>query len=213
MICDIENGVMSIVQRGLDFSDTPTTDTSLQKEWRTGTRAYITTLAFNLFNSNNNTGQTQTIAGDVTFTGEVDFTGPVAADTIEADIVRANQELRSPKFADSTARDAAIPSPIGGEVCQTGSVQQYYNGTTLQWEDIDTGTPTPNAEEGVAGIVDLATLAQQGAGDENGIGGSKLVLQSKNTAKTPDATPSNDENKVPVLDSNGRLDSFVQVKK
>lgn len=39
-----------------------------------------------------------------------------------------------PKFANTGARDAAIPAPEGDEVCITNGTFQWYNGTLAQWD-------------------------------------------------------------------------------
>lgn len=43
---------------------------------------------------------------------------------------------------------------------------EHYNGTTLQRETADTGTPTPNASPIVAGKVEVPTLAQSLSGTD-----------------------------------------------
>lgn len=41
-----------------------------------------------------------------------------------------------------------------------------YNTTTGQWEDIDTGTTTPNASETVSGSTEVPTQTQADAGED-----------------------------------------------
>ena len=67
-----------------------------------------------------------------------------------------------PNYADATARDSAITSPINGMMIYnsgTGTIQQYIGGS---WSDLATGTVV-NASTTVAGKVEIATQAEVNA--------------------------------------------------
>jgi hypothetical protein len=106
-------------------------------------------------------------------------------------------------FADATARDAAITAPLNGDRCYNTAVglpQKYVAGA---WIDDTAGGAVPNAEEGTAGKVELATVAQQGTATDAGVSGAHLVPQNKNLVKT--SSGAGDESKIPILDAAGRL--------
>ena len=83
-------------------------------------------------------------------------------------------------FADATARDAAISSPVNGMSCYNtadGVFQDYQGGA---WADRDTGTVTPNASTTVAGKVEKATNSEVDAEtDTGGTGAELFVVPSK----------------------------------
>lgn len=80
-----------------------------------------------------------------------------------------------PNYANATARDTAIPSPVNGMMIYnsgTGTIQQYIGGA---WSDIATGS-TVNATETVAGKVEIATQSEVNAGTRTGGSGAILVV-------------------------------------
>lgn len=85
-------------------------------------------------------------------------------------------------YVDGTARDAAVTSPQNGQIVTTAGVLQYYSGGT--WNDLDVGTPTPNASTTVAGKVEIATQTQLNAGTDTGETGAQLVGVPSNLAIT-----------------------------
>lgn len=108
-------------------------------------------------------------------------------------------DVQLPAYADSTARDAAIPTPADGMTVVVNGQLQHYNGTLAQWETADTGTPTPTATESSEGTTELATLAEHATSTT----GAK-VIQAKNIAKeSGDAA----EGRVVVLNSNNEVDT------
>lgn len=120
------------------------------------------------------------------------------------DTTQSNVALSMPVYADASTGQTAITSPVNGYkfyATNEGVVYKYEGGA---WTTEGSGA-TSNASESVAGKVELATLEEQGAHTETGGTGAILVLQSKNTAKT--SAGAGDENKVPVLNSSGKLDS------
>ena len=67
-----------------------------------------------------------------------------------------------PNYANATARDAAITSPVNGMMIYnsgTGTIQQYISGA---WADLATGSVV-NASTTVAGKVEIATQAEVNA--------------------------------------------------
>ena len=110
-----------------------------------------------------------TVSGDKTFSGDNTHSG----DT------NLTGSAKIPSFADDTARDAVYTSPRDGDVCTNAGDLQHYNATTVQRETVDTGTPTPNASETVAGKVEIATTAEVNAGtDTGGTGATNVVIPS-----------------------------------
>ena len=51
---------------------------------------------------------------------------------------------------------------------KTNNVVQHYNSATAQWEDLDVGTPVPNASTTVAGKVEKATPTEVTNGTSTG---------------------------------------------
>lgn len=112
-------------------------------------------------------------------------------------------------FADATARNAAITAPVNGDICyqtDTGVMYQYIGGA---WATFASGV-TVNAEEGTAGKVELATVAQQGTATDAGVSGAHLVVQNKNLVKT--SSGAGDENKIAILGATGKYaDGFQNI--
>ena len=129
------------------------------------------------------------LAGD-TFTGRASWSGTNAAPNV-------------PTFADTTARDAAITTPVDGDLCTVAGDLQHYNATTVQWETADTGTPTPNGSTTVAGKFEEATTAEVGASTATGGTGARLAINPGSVVKT--SSGAGDENKLAALDSNGEF--------
>ena len=83
-------------------------------------------------------------------------------------------------YVDDTARDTAIPTPQTGMIVTTGGVLQYYSGGI--WNDLDVGTPTPDASTTVAGKVEIATQGELEAGTDTGSTGALLSPLPSNLA-------------------------------
>jgi len=128
-------------------------------------------------------------AGD-TMTGRLKFSG-------------TNATVQPPAFANTTLRDAAITVPLDGDLCTVAGDLYHYNATTVQWELVDTGTPTPNASTTVAGKVEEATVAQLGAGTAAGETGARLFINPSSFVKT--SSGAGDENKGAVLGADGKF--------
>ena len=154
-------GTLTFSKRWLEQWETEVENASLKKEWREGTIVYVTVLASQIVDKQ----------ADNTFSGTQTFNNIIV-----------DNQLTIPRFADDTARDAAIPSPVNGMIIYNTADwvnQQYIWGA---WSDIDTGS-TSNASETVSGKVELATKAEQGSQTETG-SQWPLVVQAKNTAKS-----------------------------
>lgn len=113
-----------------------------------------------------------------TMTGRLQFSG-------------TNATLNAPSFATVAARDAALTSPQDGDFCTVAGDLYHYNGSTVQWEIADTGTPTPNATTSVTGKQRRATDAQF-ISETDDDGGEPLAPQpsqiKKNLTWTKDLT-------------------------
>lgn len=104
-------------------------------------------------------------------------------------------------FADTTARDAYFSAPTNGdEAYTTGIGKQVYSGGA--WVTIN-ATANSLASTTVAGTVEAATAAQRGAGTAVGETGALLVPTNDALVKT--SSGAGDENKIPVLNSSGKL--------
>lgn len=140
--------------------------------------------------------------GNTSFTGNNTFSG-----TNTFTNATVTNILGIPTFASTAARDTAIPSPTGKEICiVTGTGYQYYSGGT--WNTLGVGTPTPDGSETVAGKWEGATVAEQGTATATGVTGANLVPMNKNLVKTTAGV--GDENKIPVLNANGTINNFVK---
>ena len=122
-----------------------------------------------------------------TFTGAVDFSG-------------ASTTLRIPNL--TTVQRDALPSPSNGMVIYntTDGEQQIYKGGA--WTSVATGS-TPNASTTVAGVVELATVAEQIAKTANGGSGAPLVPAVANMVTT--SSGASDEGKIVLPGSTGQF--------
>lgn len=90
------------------------------------------------------------------------------------------QEPIALSFADETARDSAlwgdgVATEAYTDVYTTAEwFYRQYNLSSNQWEEVDTGTPTPNASETVAGKLEVATDAEVTADTDIGTTGAFL---------------------------------------
>lgn len=87
------------------------------------------------------------------------FTIPAYADT--ADAPKAFQDFTDdgpiPRFADATARDAAIATPVAGQMCYLNSTSavQVYSGSAWESPWPTLGDITDNVEFGEAGTLEV----------------------------------------------------------
>lgn len=124
-----------------------------------------------------------------TITGDVDFTAD------DPDVT-----LRLPNM--TTTERNNIPTPANGMVIYntTSGTFQFYDGGA--WNDVGTATVN-NASETVAGVVELSTNAEMGAGTSIGGTGARLVPPNDQLVKT--SSGAGDENKIAVLNSDGQF--------
>ncbi len=85
-------------------------------------------------------------------------------------------------YADTTARDAAIPTPINGMQCYITADGKFNDYTAGSWVVRESGGTFANASETVAGKVEVATTAEALAGTDTGTTGAKLVMTPANGA-------------------------------
>lgn len=98
-------------------------------------------------------------------------------------------------------RDALTPT--NGMLCYntTSGTFQFYDGGA--WADVGTATVN-NASETVAGVIEIATNAEMGTGTSTGSTGARLMAPNDQLVKT--SSGAGDENKLPVLNSDGQFE-------
>lgn len=182
----------STVTRGLLKYGAATTGSAARaKSWDVGTPVAIATGTMakqvnKLVSQHTTNTSNTTYSGNNTHSGAEVFTG----------------SFKHPVYADATARDAAIPSPANGMVVyltDEGVNYQYIGGA---WTTYATGSVS-NASTTVAGKVEIATAEERAAGTSTGGTGALLVPSNDALVKT--SSGASDENKIPVLDSEGQL--------
>lgn len=134
------------------------------------------------------------VEGDVTINPTI---GTMAWDTSVTD-----SALTMPIYADATARDAAITTPVEGmkvKLTSEGVISSYVGGT---WVSEGTDT-TANGSTTVAGKYEAATAAERAAATATGGTGALLIPTNDALVKT--SSGAGDENKIPILDSSGKL--------
>jgi hypothetical protein len=106
----------------------------------------------------------------------INITLPGRNVTIDGFLIVAGGYVKFPVYADGTARDAAIPTPLQSMLVynQAAVTLQLYDGSN--WIDLDIGTPVPLATTSVPGRVRLATDQQVIDGTDD-VGGEPLVVQ------------------------------------
>lgn len=135
-------GVATIVKRGLTQSGTETASAGLQKQWTDGTIAYVTALAFDLFDK-----QGDTMTGPLVFSG-VTNTG-----------LTVNSLTTAERLALSATNGTIVYDSTLGEN------YQYIGGA---WSVVSAGSTQPNASLTVAGKVEIATQTEVDAGTDTG---------------------------------------------
>lgn len=150
MKVSMTGGVMTILSRGLNNSETVVSDPLLKKDRGYGTKIYITALAPDIVSSS----ETNSFSQKQTFT-DIDVSGTAKIDGK----LQVNGKYQWPVVADVTARNLLYPTPVSGNEVWVTSLnsKQVYNGGTAQRESLGVSTPVPDASESVKGIVRLAT--------------------------------------------------------
>lgn len=150
MKVSMTGGVMTILSRGLNNSETVVSDPLLKKDRGYGTEIYITALAPDIVSPS----QTNSFSQKQTFT-DIDVSGTAKIDGK----LQVDGKYQWPVVADITARNLLYPAPVSGNEVWVTSLnsKQVYNGGTAQWESLGVSTPVPDATKLVKGIVKLAT--------------------------------------------------------
>lgn len=194
MTVTISESVCTIVKRGIEQTGW-VASAGLQKEWTEWVTGYITALDFDLLDKD---WDTNTVSSNITYSG----------DNISTWSFDMQWEFKLPVFADTTARDLVYTSPVEWDKCIiTGTGEQYYEGWA--WNTLWVGTPTPNGSITVAGKFQSATPTERASWDTTWSTWALLIPTNDALVKTPDVTPANDENKIPVLNSSWKVDDFV----
>lgn len=112
-------------------------------------------------------------------------------------------------YINEAARDAAL----GGNGVATKEYRLIkvtstwlfynYNLTSGEWESVDTWVATPNASTTVAGKVEIATSAERAS--STATWSTWAILVPSNDALVKTSSWVADENKIPILDSSGKL--------
>ena len=116
---------------------------------------------------------------------------------------QTTQTWLNPTPVTTVERDAFTYKAFGDIVAnETTGTLDYYDGIT--WYPIATETGAlVNATESVRGVVELATVAEQGTASATGSTAASLVPQVKNLIKT--SSGAGDENKIVILNSSGKI--------
>lgn len=113
-----------------------------------------------------------------------DFANAINSKLDETDGV-ATTPFKVAVYASLAALNAAYPTPANGKEAYCTSEGKFYDSIGGAWVARESGGTFSNMSESVAGKGEAATLAEQGTHTETGGTGGLLVLQSKNTIKTP----------------------------
>jgi hypothetical protein len=108
-------------------------------------------------------------------------------------------------FADAIARDAAIIAPLDGDKCMllTPVAEQFYSAGLAAWQTNGTVAVVNDATELIKGIVQGATVAEQGTATDIGTTAAHLFPMNKNLVKT--SSGAGDENKIALLNASGKF--------
>lgn len=138
-------GILTLTKRWLDQTDVDVENPALKKEWKEGTKAFITVVA----------SQVAVLDSANTWTWTQTFS--------EANITNLTVTGKSnpqPNFATIWARDAFYTAPVNGDKCTVAWVDYSYNGTTVQREAKWVSTPVPPASETVSWTTRYATQSE-----------------------------------------------------
>ena len=189
MVASASWWTLTISQRWLDQSETKTTDTDLQHEFRSWTIFRVVASASDLV--------------DLDWDNTLTWTN-----TFEERIV-TEKWVEATTFATTSARDSALwwdwaaLYPYTNIYVTATWLFYNYNLSSNQWEEIDTGTTTPNASQTVAGKVELATDAEIAAWTDTWWTWASLVATPSqiNPNKYTDKTSATWADKILISDS------------
>lgn len=180
--------VLSGVTRGVD---TYTGESATGSAHAGGTQVVISN-DWNLFLAIQTAVNSKFDTAGGTITGATDFSG-------------ASTTFRIPNL--TTAEKTALASPANGMLVYDTTLGefQFYDGGA--WQSVGTAS-VPNASPTVAGIVEIATNAEMGAG--TGTGGTGALLVPPNSELVKTSSGAGDENKIAVLNASGEFaDGFM----
>lgn len=200
LIVTIVNNVCTIVSRGLS-QKWGAASTTLQKQWLEGTVWYMTALDFDIFEKDS--GETQIVSADAQFTGALSTIWEFSASDIRFTGTTTSW-LRTKSL--TIAQRIALTAENGDLVYDT-DLWELYQYVWGAWSAVSAGSTQANASTTVAGKVELATAAERAAWTATGWTGATLIPTNDALVKT--SSGASDENKIPVLNSNGKVDVFV----
>lgn len=130
----------------------------------------------------------------------IDIDDTITADTTWAITTKVGAIMNN---LTTSERDAVSSTPNGAVIYNTTTGQtQFREGGA--WVANAAGGTVADASETIAGKVELATVAEQGTATSTGSTGARLVMANDNLVKT--SSGAGDENKIAVLDANGKFD-------
>jgi len=165
--------------------------------WIAGTKVKLVQMHDQCWNS----AETETISGIKTFSGANTHSGnnTFTGTNTFSSTSKATLNLQQ---VTTTQRDALTWVANGTIVYNTTTweLNQYIG---WAWSAVAAGSTQPDGSTTVAGKFEEATVAEQGTATATGSTGARLVVANANLVKT--SSGAWDENKVPVLNSNGQL--------
>ena len=157
------DGTCTIIKRWLTQWQTKVEDVNLRKERANGAEGYITVLASDLIDLDNE-GWVQKPKWDY------EYTWNIQTDALLESVWQFKASGKSrpqPSLASEAIRDVLYPSPVDWDSCRIGGNLCQFNGTTQQREYFGISTPLPQSSESVQGKIQLATDAEALAWTEN----------------------------------------------
>lgn len=137
-------GTLTLSKRGITLAKTLTEDSNLEREWRAGTKAFVTVFAFDMAD----------IEGPVSIAGDLTVTGNITPND-------ATKPGFRPQSLTQTQINALPTTGQGLVFNSTLGLYQILQGGA--WVSVETGSVTPDASETVAGKVEIATQAETDA--------------------------------------------------
>ncbi len=194
---------LSTVTRGLQRDETVDLSGSATRAqaWDSGTPVGVATEPHNINLMKAYFEGTEPVPDGMEFDGANQFDG---VNTHNAGVIvqGSSSYIKFPTM--TTAQRTALSASNGMVVYDTDD-NLFYQYKAGAWASIDTGTTTPNAADNTGGVVDIASATEIGAGTAtDAVSGAINVIPVSQTTKTSNG--SSDENKLPVLNSDGQLD-------
>lgn len=146
------DGTCTIVLRWLNNSDSKTEDALLKKEWNNWAKGYVTVLASDLLDVDDESWK-KVLKWDFQFDNNVEVKEELKSSDSFLATGKSNPQ---PNFVNTTARDLVYTTPVNGDKCTVNWVDYSYNGITAQWEAKWVSTPVPNATNSIPWVVKIA---------------------------------------------------------